>query len=114
MDRELLSAVYLRSDLFMFPSIFDTASLAPIEAASMGVPTLMTLGCSTAEIITDEQNGLLAEADKELWADKIISILTDNKKLNKLKENCKKEVYRSWASVVDEVYEFYKLITKGE
>lgn len=104
MDREFLSAHYLRSDLFLFPSTFDTASLAPIEAAAMKLPTLMTRGCSTAEIINEDVNGYLAnEEDYEDWANKIISIIEDKKKLKEVSDNAYTQVYRTWDNVVDEV-----------
>lgn len=112
MDRQLLSGHYLRSDLFMFPSTFDTASLAPIEAAAMKLPTIMTLGCSTSEIIENERNGLLVESNSEQWADKIIEFISNKNKMKELKENCFKEVYRSWESVSKEILETYKQIIK--
>ncbi len=108
MDRELLAGYYLRSDLFLFPSTFDTASLAPIEASALKLPTLMTLGCSTAEIITDDRNGYLEKGDSALWAEKIISIVSDKEKLLQTKELAYKEVYKTWDDVVEEIRKFYE------
>ena len=110
MDRDLLSAHYLRANLFIFPSTFDTASLAPIEAASMKLPTLMNKGCSTAEILTDNINGFLAEENECAWADKILELLQDNKKLADAKELAFKQVYRTWDSVAEEVLNNYNKI----
>lgn len=110
MDRELLSAHYLRANLFVFPSTFDTASLAPIEAAAMKLPTLMNKGCSTAEILTDNINGFLAEENECAWADKILELLQDNKKLADAKELAFKQVYRTWDSVAEEVLDNYNKI----
>ncbi len=112
MDREFLSAHYLRADLFIFPSTFDTASLAPIEAAAMKLPTIMTKGCSTAEIITDGRNGILAvEDDAKDWANKIISAI-ENDELKTLSENAQKEVYKTWDQVAIEVKNYYDSILK--
>lgn len=113
MDRELLSAHYLRANLFLFPSTFDTASLSPIEAAAMKLPTLMTKGCCTAEIINDGVNGILREEKEEAWAEGIISFIEDKNLQQKLSENCYKEVYRTWDSVADEVKEYYKEVIKN-
>ena len=112
MDRTLLSAHYLNADLFLFPSTFDTASLSPIEAAAMKLPTLMTRGCSTAEIITDGVNGYLADESSDAWADAIVDIIKDKTKLAAVRENAYAQVYRSWKSVAEEVLENYKLIVK--
>ena len=107
MDRQLLAGYYLRSDLFLFPSTFDTASLAPIEASALKLPTLMTKGCSTAEIITDNQNGFLEIGDSNAWADKILDIISDKKKLLEVKEKAYAEVYKTWDQVVEEMRKFY-------
>lgn len=112
MDREFLSAHYLRSDLFIFPSTFDTASLAPIEAAAMKLPSIMTRGCSTAEIITEGVNGILADETKEDWAEKICNFIDNKQKLQELKENAYKEVYKTWDQVAEEVVARYKEILK--
>lgn len=112
MDRNLLSAVYLRANLFIFASTFDTASLAPIEAAALKLPSLMNKDCSTAEIITDNVNGYLAEESPEAWAEKILEITKDKSKLKAMKEITYKEVYKSWDSVAEEVYKSYKNIIK--
>ncbi len=107
MDRDLLSGYYLASDLFIFPSTFDTASLAPIEAAALKLPSIMTKGCSTAEIITDDRNGFVAENSAAAWANKIQEIIDKKHLLPEIKENAFNEVYRSWDSVVEELREYY-------
>lgn len=108
MDRELLSAYYLASSLFVFPSTFDTASLAPIEAASMKLPTVMTAGCSTAEIIRPNEDGLLCkENDADEWAQEIIDASVGGK-LGYLSENAYKNVYKTWDEVAKEVYAYYE------
>ena len=84
-----------------------SASLAPIEAAALKLPSLMTKGCSTAEILTDDVDGYLAEENANAWADKIEKIIADKNKLNEVKEMAYKQVYRSWDSVVEEVRNFY-------
>lgn len=110
MDRTLLSAHYLRADLFVFPSTFDTASLAPIEAAAMKLPTIMNKFCSTAEIITEDVDGFLVEENPDAWAEKIIEILENKNRLVQMKETTYKQVYRTWDSVAEEVLENYKQI----
>ena len=112
MDREFLSAIYLRADLFIFPSTFDTASLAPIEAAAMKLPTIMNNGCSTAEIITDKQNGLLPNENVDDWAKTILEAIQKGQ-LKALREPAYKEVYRTWDSVSKEILEYYDKVIKN-
>lgn len=110
MDRELLSAYYLQAQLFCLPSTFDTASLAPIEAAAMKLPSILVKGCSTAEIIQEDENGLLAEETPEAWANAIIRAIQDKELMQKLSQNAYKQLYRTWDDVAEEVYAFYQKI----
>ena len=114
LDREELSAHYLRANLFIFPSTFDTASLAPIEAAAMKLPTLMNQDCSTAEIIENNVNGYLAKESPISWAEKIEEIIDNKDKLTAMKETAFKQVYRTWNSVAEEVIANYKEIIENK
>ncbi|MCK5251068.1 MAG: glycosyltransferase, partial [Spirochaetaceae bacterium] len=60
-DRNNLRAVLAAGDLFLFPSLYDNASLATREAAGFYIPTLFISGATTANGIIDGRNGFLAE-----------------------------------------------------
>ncbi|MDE7159128.1 MAG: glycosyltransferase [Clostridiales bacterium] len=109
-DRELLQGYYLRSDLFLFPSTFDTSSLVPIEAAAHKLPTLLIKDSCTAENIVDGVNGFLAEETADAYAEKIKEILSDPEKLHAVGEEAHRSVYRTWETVAEEVLEKYKEI----
>ena len=111
-DRELLQGYYLRSDLFLFPSTFDTSSLVPIEAAAHKLPTLLIKGSYTAENITDNVNGFLAEETPQAYAQRIIEIIDTEGLIKSVGEEANKSVYRSWEMVADEVYEKYQKIIR--
>lgn len=111
-DRELLQGYYLRSDLFLFPSTFDTSSLVPIEAAAHKLPTLLIKDCCTAENITDCKNGFLAEETAEAYGRKIMEIISDPALKAAVGEEAHRSVYRSWEQVSKEVLEKYVEIIK--
>lgn len=111
-DREDIIPYYLRANLLLFPSTFDTASLAPLEAAALKLPCMLTRGCPTAEIIIENQNGYLAGETAESWAEKLEEIILNRETLENMREVCHKEVYKSWKDVVSEVHKFYQSITK--
>ena len=111
-DRELLQGYYLRSDLFLFPSTFDTSSLVPIEAAAHKLPTLLIKDSYTAENIVDDFNGFLAEERAEAFAEKIKQIMHTEGLYEKIGEEASRSVYRSWEMVAEEVLEKYKQIVK--
>ena len=60
-DRDLLDGLYMAADLFVFPSIYDTAGLVVREAAVMGTPSVVVENTAPAEVIIDMVNGLLCE-----------------------------------------------------
>ncbi len=107
-DRELLQGYYLRSDLFLFPSTFDTSSLVPIEAAAHRLPTLLIRGSCTAENITDGENGFLADETAEAYAEKILNIVSDPERLSAVGEEAHRSVYRTWETVAQEVLAKYE------
>ena len=109
-DRELLQAYYLRSDLFLFPSTFDTSSLVPIEAAAHKLPVLLIENCCTAENIIDGVNGFLAKETAKDYALKIEKIINNPEIMTKVGEEASRSVYRSWEMVAKEVLEKYKKI----
>lgn len=109
-DRTLLQGYYLRSDLFLFPSTFDTSSLVPIEAAAHKLPTLLIKGCYTAENITDNFNGFLSEETPEAYANRIKEIVETPGALESVGEECHRSVYRNWETVANEVREKYQQI----
>lgn len=109
-DRMLLQGYYLRSDLFLFPSTFDTSSLVPIEAAAHKLPTLLIKDCCTAENIVDGVNGFLAEETPEAYAEKIEEIIGNPEKREEVGEEAHRSVYRTWEDVAREVLENYKVV----
>lgn len=113
-DRELLKGFYMRADLFAFPSTFDAFSLCPLEAAAFSLPSLLIKDSSTGETVVDGFSGFKEEENAEAWADKLIEIFGDKKKLSEIGENASKFVYRSWSDVVDEVESCYDAILSGK
>ena len=112
-DRELLQGYYLRSDLFLFPSTYDTSSLVPVEAAAHKLPTLLIKDSWTAEAVTDDVNGYLAEENAEAFAQRIAEIVADPEKRAAIGEEAHRSVYRTWEDVsVDVMREYERIIAE--
>lgn len=101
---------YLRSDLFLFPSTFDTQGLVVLESAGLKLPSLLTKGSAASEIVIDNENGFVADENAESWAERIIEILSDKEKLNAVSEKAFTEVYKTWDEVAEEVSTRYREI----
>ena len=105
-DRELLRDYYVRSDLFLFPSLYDASSIVQIEAAAQKVPTIFLDGSKTSSDIVHGVNGMIAKNKRE-FSDMIYDLMTDRELYNKVSNGCYRDVYRNWDNVVDDVYKKY-------
>jgi len=112
MDREELSGLYLLSDLFVFPSIYDNAPLVVKEAAGLRTPSLIIDGSNASEGIKDSENGFLIEDNCDKIGEKIIEIYGENIDLTKIGENAEKTLSLSWENIVDDVYGRYVELIK--
>lgn len=106
-DRNLLAAHYALADLFTFPSMYDASSLVQIEAASQRTPSLFLEGSATSATVTPEVDGYLSEADENAYAEKIISIFSDERHYEDVCANAFENLYVSWEAIVEEAYGKY-------
>jgi glycosyltransferase involved in cell wall biosynthesis len=60
---EDLASAYASADAFLFPSTTDTLGLAMLEALASGLPVVGAPGGASHEIVSEEENGLLYEAN---------------------------------------------------
>jgi glycosyltransferase involved in cell wall biosynthesis len=68
------------SDLFLFPSEYESFGVAALEAHSSGVPVVATLGSGLSEVVVDGKSGYLRPVgDIEGLADACVTILNDPK-----------------------------------
>jgi glycosyltransferase involved in cell wall biosynthesis len=109
-DRELLKAIYARGDLFLFPSPYDNAPLVIREAAALGTPSILLRGSTAAEVIRDNHNGFLAEADPEAFAARVIEVIQDTTLLKRTGDGARLTLCRSWEDVVREIRDKYLAI----
>jgi 1,2-diacylglycerol 3-alpha-glucosyltransferase len=112
-DRELLKAVYARGDLFLFPSLYDNAPLVIREAAAVRTPAILVRGSTAAEVIRDGENGFLAGADPEVFADRVSQVLDSPCLLDRAAQGAQRTLCRSWESVAREIRRRYLELLAG-
>ena len=106
-DRDTLSAIYTRADLFLFPSLFDASSLVQIEAAVNETPGLFIEGAVTADTVENDVSGYTCELDNVIYKDKIKKILANKKKHKEVSINARKMLGKSWDTIAKETYNLY-------
>ena len=107
-DRELLKALYYRTSLFLFPSLYDANSLVQIEAASQKTPTLFAEGAATSSMVTDGVNGYIAPPEETQYAEKIKEILSDHEKYHEVCEGAYRDLYSTWDDAVLKIKHIYR------
>jgi glycosyltransferase involved in cell wall biosynthesis len=109
-DRELLKCWYCRSDLFLFPSVYDTNGLVVREAAACSVPSVLVKGSCAAEGVTDGVNGYLIEENAASMAEKLISLYPCGDAVKQVGEGAARDLYLSWHDAVVTASERYEIV----
>lgn len=107
-DRKELAAINELSDLFVFPSLYDTNSLVQIEAASQKTPSIFLRGAVTAYDVIDKVNGYFSSQDPIEFANEIIQLFQDRAQLKKVGEQAYQDLYHTWDEVVQYAYKTYE------
>jgi glycosyltransferase involved in cell wall biosynthesis len=77
-DKGRLADYYAQSDLFLFPSMYETQGLAAMEAASFGIPTVGRAGApGLTEVFRDGVSGSFAASTPESYADAVLALVRD-------------------------------------
>ena len=107
-DREKLRAYFALSDVFIFPSTYDTNGLVVREAAANAVGSIIIDGSCAAEGITDGRNGLLIEETADSLAAKLYWACDNRDTLRTIGQCAQKEIYISWQDAVTKAYRRYE------
>ncbi len=107
MEREHIMSLYARADLFLFPSLYDTAGLVVREAAAAGVPSLLVEGSSAAECIQDGENGFLCKDDPKSICDTIARAMADKPLRKHIGEAARQTLPVPWPVIIQGVRERY-------
>jgi hypothetical protein len=82
-----------RSSLFVMPSLSEGMSLAALEAASAGLPMIMTRYCGVDEF-EQKRHGLLVEDDVDSLAQALTNALAQRSKWQSWGQNCRELALR--------------------
>ena len=106
-DRDVLQGLYLSADLFFFPSVYDNSPLVVREAASLGLPSLLTAGSNAAEAVVKNISGFTAEENKVAMFREILRIFGTEGLLEKVSAGAQRDVAKTWEEIVPKVCEKY-------
>jgi 1,2-diacylglycerol 3-alpha-glucosyltransferase len=112
-DREKLKSVLSRADLFVFPSLYDIASLALLEAASMSVPLMLVNGNAIADRIKSGVNGFLCSNNPKEWSSMITGLINQKELLAEVGKQGRDDLVMNWSEIMTRVQEYYSEYING-
>lgn len=101
-----------QSKIFAFPSAFEGFSLAMTEAMSAGLPVVGYKACtSVSEIVKDGYNGFLCDDGINDFADKLKSLMSDDKLRKQMSVNAREsmkefapeKIWTAWETLIKDV-----------
>lgn len=104
--------MYSKYDILCMPSYVEGVSMAIIEAASQGVPALVTNGVGNFREILEDKAGILTTFDEENIAARIISLLETPELVAEMKAEARKSFEKRYQIdlVCEKLVEEYSLI----
>ena len=112
-DKELLSAIYARSNIFYFASLSDNDPLTIVEASFNSTPSLVIKDTGGAERIENLKNGFVCKNDKAEIEKLMIDLIENKYDLKVIGENAKRDIPENWQDVAKKTeIEYKKVIAK--
>ncbi len=99
-DKDLLSAIYARARLLLFPSLYDTNSLVQLEASGQNTPAVFIKGSITASTTIDNVNAFWSEDDPVSYAEKVMQIEDDKDLYSSVAKGAKRDLFLTWQKSV--------------
>ncbi len=106
-DREKLRTYFSLSDLFLFPSTFDTNGIVVREAAACGTASVLVRDSCAAEDVTEDGNALLIEENAASLKALLEQVGTNRTALRDLGQRALEQLYLSWEDSVTRAYARY-------
>ena len=112
-DRETIRQWYTASELFVFPSTFDTNGLVVREAASCALASVLVRGSCAAEGIADGETGYLIDENAESLRAVLERACDDRPAFRETGERAMNGIYVSWEDSVARARERYMTVLDG-
>lgn len=110
LKEDLLYGLYSLAELFVFPSLYDTAALVVREAANASTPSIVVRNSAPAEIIDDGINGFLCDDDSNNLYEHIKKALSDIDNTRKIGIQAKETIPVAWNEILKLAIDRYQYL----
>jgi glycosyltransferase involved in cell wall biosynthesis len=106
---EELDRAYASADIFVFPSRTDTYGQVIVEAQASGLPVVAVAEGGPRSLIEHGRTGLLAPADADALADRLLSVVHDKLLGERIRRNALAAVRgRTWEASLEQLAQGYR------
>lgn len=101
-----LPEVYIKSDLFIFPTKYDIFGMVLLEALYFGVPVISSQNGGSETLLKDSHCGIiLNQFDAEKWASIIVDVLKNTQLRNQMSKAGQKKIIYSftWKAIAEKI-----------
>ncbi|VVB61141.1 D-inositol-3-phosphate glycosyltransferase [uncultured archaeon] len=108
-DGKKLSGLYGRASVFVSPSYFEPFGITILDAAEHNVPIIATENTGALEVFGKNSRITVPAQNRKELAEKIIALLSDEKKQKELALNAKKDLQRAddWEKIAGRTRDIY-------
>ena len=93
-----------QADLLVVTSVYESQPMVILESLTLGVPVVSTRYNSVGEILTGKDYGIISDNDAESLAKTLAEVLTDEERLEQMKQAAKTYHYDN-EKIVSELME---------
>ena len=103
-----LQDLYARSDIFLAPSVKESASIAGREALASGLAVMTRSQSGLAEVVENDLNGWCLDNDDEM-IEALVSVLEAPAQLEPIHEHNRSEEFPfTWEKVIEATENYYR------
>jgi UDP-glucose:(heptosyl)LPS alpha-1,3-glucosyltransferase len=108
-ERDDTTPYYAAADVFLLPSAYEAFPVSLLEAASAGLPVLVTRVGGAEDMVTHGQNGWFIERDAEVIAERLRQLGSDQESMEEMGAAARETTRQmSWGSVVGAYADLYR------
>ena len=115
-SQRFLATYYAASDMVIVPSYYEPFGIIPLEAMSMGIPTIASKTGGLQYTIRHKKTGILTPPHRPTFlANRIIELLEDTHLYARLQTHSRLRIkqYFTWNKVAKAMSRFYSAIIKN-
>ncbi|MGM0508682.1 MAG: glycosyltransferase [Fusobacteriota bacterium] len=115
-DNNEITKFYIMSDLFIFTSTSETQGMVLLEAMAGNTPVVAVRSSGIDDVIENGYNGFKTKEDIEIWSEKVIKLIKNEKLLKEMSENSRKTAENNSIEVMakkaEKTYKKIKTVNK--